>query len=85
MAQERPQSPVTLADVLYAKSKAPVSEQRWAKLVRSIAAGDQLALHALVCATSHQDPHPKPENVTPISRLLIMDLFAGRLGRSRLK
>jgi RNA polymerase sigma-70 factor, ECF subfamily len=47
MAKERPLSPVTLADILYAKSKAPVSEQRWTKLVQSIAAGDQLALHAL--------------------------------------
>lgn len=37
----------TLGDVLYAKSKAMVSEEDWAKLVQSIAAGDQLALHAL--------------------------------------
>jgi len=37
----------TLGDVLYAKSKAPVLEQDWAALVQSIAAGDQLALHAL--------------------------------------
>ena len=40
-------SPGTLADVLYAKPKALVSEDEWAKLVRSIAVGDQLALHAL--------------------------------------
>ena len=40
-------SPATLGDVLYAKSKAPVSEQEWAALVQAIAAGDQLALHAL--------------------------------------
>jgi RNA polymerase sigma-70 factor (ECF subfamily) len=33
--------------VLYAKAKAPVPEQDWATLVQSIAAGDQLALHAL--------------------------------------
>ena len=39
--------PATLGDVLYAKSKAPVPEQDWAKRVQSIAAGDQLALHAL--------------------------------------
>ena len=39
--------PVTLGDILYAKSKAPVPEQDWATLVQSIAAGDQLALHAL--------------------------------------
>src|SRR5689334_2188454 len=46
-AEERPQAPTTLGDVLYAKSKAAVSEQDWAKLVQSMAAGDQLALHAL--------------------------------------
>lgn len=40
-------APATLGDVLYAKSKAGVSEQHWATLVRSIAAGDQRALHAL--------------------------------------
>ncbi len=40
-------SPATLGDVLYATSKARVSEQDWAALVQSIAAGDQLALHAL--------------------------------------
>ena len=33
--------------MLYARSKAPVPEQDWAALVQSIAAGDQLALHAL--------------------------------------
>ena len=37
----------TLGDVLYAKSEPPVPEQDWAALVQSIAAGDQLALHAL--------------------------------------
>ena len=48
MAEERPQkSPRTLGDVLYANAKAPVPEQHWATLVQSIAAGDQLALHAL--------------------------------------
>jgi RNA polymerase sigma-70 factor (ECF subfamily) len=47
-AEERSQkSPATLGDVLYAKSKVRVAEQDWAKLVQSIAAGDQLALHAL--------------------------------------
>jgi RNA polymerase sigma-70 factor, ECF subfamily len=40
-------SPTTLGEVLYARSKAPVPEQDWATLVQSIAAGDQLALHAL--------------------------------------
>jgi RNA polymerase sigma-70 factor (ECF subfamily) len=39
--------PATLGDVLYAKSKPPVPEQDWAALVRSIAAGDELALHTL--------------------------------------
>lgn len=39
--------PVTLGDVLYAKSKALVAEQDWAALVQSTAAGDQVALHAL--------------------------------------
>jgi len=39
--------PATLGDVLYAKSTPPVSEQDWAALVQAIAAGDQLALHAL--------------------------------------
>jgi RNA polymerase sigma-70 factor, ECF subfamily len=48
MAREKTQkSPVTLGDVLYGKSKGPVAEQDWATLVQSIAAGDQLALHAL--------------------------------------
>jgi RNA polymerase sigma-70 factor (ECF subfamily) len=48
MAKERRQkAPATLGDVLYAKSAAPVPEQEWATLVQSIAAGDQLALHAL--------------------------------------
>ena len=48
MSKERMQkSPATLGDVLYAKSKAPVLETEWATLVQSIAAGDQLALHAL--------------------------------------
>lgn len=48
MGKERTQeSPATLGDVLYARSKAPAPEQDWATLVQSIAAGDQLALHAL--------------------------------------
>ncbi len=46
--KERDQnSPATLGDVLYAKVKPPVAEAEWAALVRSIAAGDQPALHAL--------------------------------------
>ena len=48
-ADDKPgESPATLGDVLYAgKSKAPVPEQDWVRLVHSIAAEDQLALHAL--------------------------------------
>jgi RNA polymerase sigma-70 factor, ECF subfamily len=41
-------SPGTLGEVLYANpSKAPVTEAEWVSLVRSVAAGDQRALHAL--------------------------------------
>jgi RNA polymerase sigma-70 factor (ECF subfamily) len=48
MTQQRLQSPpLTLGDVLYAKSKAMVPEEDWVALVQSIATGDQLALHAL--------------------------------------
>jgi RNA polymerase sigma-70 factor, ECF subfamily len=48
MAEKRTQAlPATLGDVLYAKSKPPVLERDWATLVESIAAGDQVALHAL--------------------------------------
>lgn len=39
--------PATLGDVLYARPKSPPAEHDWAALVDSIAAGDQLALHAL--------------------------------------
>src|SRR5690348_1694406 len=42
-----PNPPATLGDVLYATSKTLVTEQDWVALVQSIAAGDQLALHAL--------------------------------------
>jgi RNA polymerase sigma-70 factor (ECF subfamily) len=48
MARESTQSAsATLGDVLYAKPRAVEREQDWAALVQSIAAGDQLALHAL--------------------------------------
>jgi RNA polymerase sigma-70 factor, ECF subfamily len=48
MTEECPQkSRATLGDVLFAKSKAVVAEQEWVALVQSIAAGNQLALHAL--------------------------------------
>jgi RNA polymerase sigma-70 factor (ECF subfamily) len=42
--------PRTLGDVLYrsaSKGPGPVSEAEWVALVESVAAGDQLALHAL--------------------------------------
>ncbi len=45
--EESSNRPATLGDILYAKSKAPTPEQDWAMLVRSVAAGDELALHAL--------------------------------------
>jgi RNA polymerase sigma-70 factor (ECF subfamily) len=48
MAKEDTQeAPARLGDVLYGKGNALVSEQEWAALVQSIAAGDQFALHAL--------------------------------------
>lgn len=41
-------APATLGDVLYGgKAKPAAAEKDWAALVRSIANGDQLALHAL--------------------------------------
>jgi RNA polymerase sigma-70 factor (ECF subfamily) len=40
-------SPATLGDVLYAGRKALVREHDWMALVQAIAAGDQVALHAL--------------------------------------
>lgn len=47
-ADASPATPATLGDVLYAdKSKHLVSEKEWVALVRMVAAGDQLALHAL--------------------------------------
>ena len=45
--EDMPQATATLGDVLYANAPTPVPEQDWATLVQSIAAGDQLALHAL--------------------------------------
>jgi RNA polymerase sigma-70 factor (ECF subfamily) len=45
---DRERSPGTLGGVLYANpSRPPVSEDEWVALVRSVAAGDQNALHAL--------------------------------------
>lgn len=50
----REDSPGTLGDVLYAnKSTSLVAEEDWVGLVRSIAAGDQIALHALYERTHH--------------------------------
>jgi len=46
-ATQHRKRPATLGDVLYAKSKAPVSEHDWATLVQSIAEGDPVALHRL--------------------------------------
>lgn len=44
----REDRPGTLGDVLYANRKGPlVSEREWVDLVRSVAAGDPRALHAL--------------------------------------
>jgi RNA polymerase sigma-70 factor, ECF subfamily len=40
-------TPGTLGAVLYGKGKATVPENEWVQLVESIAAGDELALHAL--------------------------------------
>jgi RNA polymerase sigma-70 factor (ECF subfamily) len=48
MGGERPRHPPpTLGDVLYAKPAPRMPEEEWAALVGSIAAGDELALHAL--------------------------------------
>jgi RNA polymerase sigma-70 factor (ECF subfamily) len=46
-ADGRDDSPGTLGDVLYAKSKTLVLESDWVRLVQSVASGDQIALHAL--------------------------------------
>ena len=54
IAKERTQETrATLGDVLYAKSKALVPEQDWVALVQAIAAGDELALHALYERAHH--------------------------------
>lgn len=48
IVSDSPGSPGTLGEVLYANpSKALVLETEWVALVRSVAAGDQGALHAL--------------------------------------
>ena len=45
--ENKPKQFTTLGDVLYGRRKRLVSEHQWAALVRAVAAGDQLALHAL--------------------------------------
>jgi RNA polymerase sigma-70 factor, ECF subfamily len=46
--EQRDQGTQVLGDLLYADpAKTPVSETEWVRLVQSIAAGDQRALHAL--------------------------------------
>jgi len=46
--EEEPRPPETLGDVLYPDRGKPVTPEReWVALVRAIAAGEQLALHAL--------------------------------------
>src|SRR3981189_2388097 len=47
MMKHRQKTAATLGELLYAKSPALVPERDWAALVEAIAAGDQLALHAL--------------------------------------
>ena len=54
MVEQHSETPrATLGDVLYARPKALVPEEDWAALVRAIAAGDQLALHALYERAHH--------------------------------
>ena len=46
--EEEPRPPETLGDVLYSDRGKPVTPEReWVALVRAIATGEQLALHAL--------------------------------------
>lgn len=44
---ESPGTTMTLGDLLFADGESPPSESTWVALVRSIAAGDKRALHAL--------------------------------------
>ncbi|MEA3192469.1 MAG: hypothetical protein QOD26_802 [Betaproteobacteria bacterium] len=55
LERDRPDaSPATLGDVLYPRSsQSCVSETDWVELVQSIAAADQLALHALYERAHH--------------------------------
>lgn len=46
--EQRGSTPKTLGDILYSDTgKSRTSEKHWAELVRAIAAGDQVALHAI--------------------------------------
>jgi hypothetical protein len=47
VAPRPPPRPRTLGDVLYADSRTAPPEQEWWRLVRLVAAGDQIALHQL--------------------------------------
>jgi RNA polymerase sigma-70 factor (ECF subfamily) len=48
LSRDDPSNGKTLGDILYAdRTSAGPSEQEWVNLVRTIAAGDQLALHSL--------------------------------------
>ena len=47
IAAQPQRSPTTLFDVIYGRSDGLMPERDWARLVHSVAAGDQLALHAL--------------------------------------
>lgn len=47
VSDARVEEVVTLGDLLYGDSTAPISEQDWAQLVQSMAAGDQQALRTL--------------------------------------
>ena len=45
--ESRQEAQATLGDLLYAKCKVHTTEQEWLTIVKSIAGGDQQALHAL--------------------------------------
>jgi RNA polymerase sigma-70 factor, ECF subfamily len=53
IAEDKKRQAKTLGDVIYAnKAAARIPENHWVALVHSIAAGDQLALHALYAQTN---------------------------------
>ena len=53
MVKEPQSPPATLGDVLYAHSQPLAREEEWSALVRSIAAGDENALHELYERSHH--------------------------------